>query len=91
MIKCLGDLQGLSWDKLLDYVERFNAKVLVHRLGYLLSHLHTLGVPSPFLEALSLRKSPSIFYLQNGRKGKLCQAWNLVVPPELERELAHVG
>jgi predicted transcriptional regulator of viral defense system len=91
VIISLGDLQGLSWDKLLNYIDRFHATVLVHRLGYLLSHLHTLLVPSPFLEALSLRKSPSIFYLHNGRKGKLCHAWNLVVPPELEREFAHVG
>ena len=91
VIQCLSDIQQLAWDKLLDYVDRFNAKILVHRLGYLFSQIQTLAVPSSFLSALKRRKSSSIFYFQSGRKGELKKAWNLIVDPELERELKNVG
>ena len=96
VFQCLQLIPIPDWDKLLDYMSRWNSKVLVHRLGYFFSQapsLTLLKVPDDFLQALRKRMSSSIFYFckghgrGSGREGKLVKDWNLIVDPELESEL----
>lgn len=95
VFQCLQLIPIPDWDKLLDYIDRWNSKVMVHRLGYFFSQASSLTlvkVPNDFLQALRIRKSFSIFYFRKTHRGegKLVEEWNLIVDPELERELKNV-
>jgi predicted transcriptional regulator of viral defense system len=98
IIQCLQDLDVIDihmidWDKLLDYIDHWSNKALVHRLGYVFSQMQKqkqklLQVPDNFLQSLKKRKSSSLFYFHKGQKGKLVRDWNLIVEPNLNPDLA---
>jgi predicted transcriptional regulator of viral defense system len=88
VITCLVDVEHINYPKLLDYLDRLNMKILVHRLGYVVDRLHhRLHVPDEFLRALQQRVSGNIYYFERKQKGSFNKRWQLIVTPDLEEML----
>lgn len=89
--------ERLSWDRLLDFVGRWEQSSIVQRLGYLLD-VHDVEVPSVARDRLLALVSPTSKVHLGARgkwgiAGRLVRPWNVVanVPPEVLREPGERG
>jgi predicted transcriptional regulator of viral defense system len=66
----------INFDRLLEYVIRFNSQAVIKRLGYL---LELLNIDTPIVDALQQRRSPSISPLDTEMPldGKIISRWNI--------------
>jgi len=79
IVTCLADVQDLDWDRVVQYADRFQTRVLIHRLGYVFEGLQDrVRVPESFLRALKGRLSESVYYFAD-REGEYNREWRIIV------------
>jgi len=84
IISCLLDLEAVNWGKLLEYIEIFNEKIMVHRMGYIFEKLQSaVNVPEQFIRALKKRTSKNTYYFDEKKLGKYSGTWRIVVPEKI--------
>jgi len=73
----------IDYFKLLDYLKRFNKKILFQRLGFLFDtpqYKYYFNVPDKFVNSL-LHQVNSVMYFDNNEKsGSLNKKWKVIVP-----------
>ncbi|MHA1277803.1 MAG: type IV toxin-antitoxin system AbiEi family antitoxin domain-containing protein [Candidatus Helarchaeota archaeon] len=86
VITSILDIPELDFQKLSNYLTKFDKKILYHRIGYLFDSpvFHeTFDIPKSFLQNLK-KKIRSINYFNNSnRTGTFNKDWNLIVPLEI--------
>lgn len=83
LINITKTVEDLDTDKLLNYMELYNKKVLYQKVGYFLENYYVgemLG--TEFFETCRIKSGDSVRYLVQGRDGKLQAKWNLIIPKE---------
>lgn len=76
-------IEELDEEKLLNYLDKYNKKVLYQKVGFFLKNYYTgENLSCDFFDLCQLRSAHSVRYLIQGREGKLDNEWNLVVPEE---------
>ena len=82
--KALYEAKGnLKWDKLLQYVKKFNKQVVIKRLGFL---LELFEINAPILQELHKMRSPSYVVLDPSyrKSGKTQSRWRIQINFDLE-------
>jgi len=84
VVLCLLDLETVNWKKLLEYIEIFNEKIMIHRMGYIFEKLQdNINVPEQFIKALKKKTSKNTYYFDEKKKGKYSRTWRIVVPERI--------
>lgn len=83
LINITKTIDDLDSDKLLDYLKRYNKKVLYQKVGFFLENYY-LGeqFDKEFYKICQIKLGNSVRYLIQGREGKFHDKWNLVIPEE---------
>ncbi len=83
MIKITETIDSLDSKKLLDYMAKYNKKVLYQKVGYFLENYYA-GEPidKEFFKLCHLQSGKSVRYLISERDGKFNSKWNLIIPDE---------
>ncbi len=83
MIKITDAIDSLDSKKLLDYMAKYNKKVLYQKVGYFLENYYK-GEPldNNFFEFCHIKSGKSVRYLISNREGKFNSKWNLIIPDE---------
>ena len=85
VLRCLLGLEKPDWERLLEYLEKIEEKVLFNRLGFVFDLLKDfVNTPETFLKKLEKRLSSNIYYFEKGRKGNFNRKWKIVVDKRLE-------
>lgn len=86
VLRCLMDVEGVDWDRLIGYAGRMGEKILLHRLGYVFELIREqANTPDSFLRKLEAMLSSNVYYFEAGRKGRFNERWRVIVDPRLER------
>lgn len=76
-------IEELDEEKLLNYLDKYNKKVLYQKVGFFLKNYYNgENLSHEFFDLCHLRSAQSVRYLIQGQKGKLDNHWNLIVPEE---------
>ncbi|KXA97561.1 hypothetical protein AKJ37_00945 [candidate division MSBL1 archaeon SCGC-AAA259I09] len=87
LMKSLNNLPSLDWDKLGNYLKRFDEKKLYQKTGFILESLDIRGSEET-LNKLEEKVGDKTYYLERGRESSFNKKWNLMIPknlPELMR------
>jgi len=91
VIMSILDIPELDFQKLYDYLLKFNKKILFHRIGYLFNSpvfQKTFDIPKDFLKRVK-KNIHSVNYFDNSFKsGNLDKKWNLIIPSEIKNLVA---
>ncbi len=83
LINITKTIEDLDADKLLNYMEWYNKKILYQKVGYFLENYY-IGqrLETDFFETCHVKSGDSVRYLVQGRDGKFNAKWNLIIPDE---------
>lgn len=83
LIKSFQNFPSLNWEKLLDYLKKFQENSLYQKTGFLLENLN-LSVPEEVTKTIQKRVSKKTYYLDKDRRSSYVGKWNLMVPDNFE-------
>ncbi|MFQ6071158.1 MAG: hypothetical protein ACE5KT_00440 [Methanosarcinales archaeon] len=85
MIKSIDMFPFINYDRLYEYLLKFNKKALFHKTGYVLSIFkEKWNLPEDFFEKLKTNLSKRVYYLDK-KNGKFVKEWNLMVPKNIKK------
>ncbi|MBS3813861.1 type IV toxin-antitoxin system AbiEi family antitoxin domain-containing protein [Candidatus Bipolaricaulota bacterium] len=83
LIKSLHNFPDLNWEKLLDYLGKFEENSLYQKTGFVLDNVD-LKVPKQVTEKLQKEVGNKTYYLDRDRESSYLEKWNLMVPNNFE-------
>lgn len=82
--RCLESVEYFDLDKVVEYVQLLDNATTAAKVGYYLEqHAESLMVEEKHLKPLRQLRPKKPHYLQRGKRGKLVNDWNLVIPISL--------
>lgn len=83
LINITKTIEDLNTTKLLNYMERYNKKILYQKVGYFLENYYVgQKLDIDFFETCRVKSGYSVRYLIQGCEGKFQAKWNLIIPKE---------
>jgi predicted transcriptional regulator of viral defense system len=75
----------IDWNKFLQYLDKMNEQILVHKAGYLLDMLSGHDkIQENLIKELKSRLSRNIYYMEQGVSGEYSKKWRIIVRKGLE-------
>jgi len=91
LIKSIASFPMLDYNRLYNYLLRFDEKSLFHRTGYLMNLLKDeLRVPDRFLDRIRKKLGQRTYYLEMGKKGVYVREWNVIAPKNIKEVMRFV-
>mgnify|MGYP000692790492 CR=1 FL=1 len=93
VIMSILEIPELDFQKLYDYLKKFNKKILYHRVGYLFSSplFHEIfDVPENFLQKVKQKIHSVNYFTISNKSGIFRKDWNLIVPLEIDTLVTEV-
>ena len=83
--KSMSSIPSFNYDKVWDYLKKFNEGILYHKTGFLFESLpEELTPPNDFVHTLNKKLGKKVYYLDKEKPSVLNKRWRLMVPTNFE-------
>lgn len=87
IINCLKNLEAVNWTILLEYIRRFDNKLLARRIGYILDNLENISMPKKIEKEIMKFSGKNIYYFDSKSGGEFDKKWNIIIPAKIQEAL----
>lgn len=89
IVKSISGIPSLNYNKILEYLNRFNGQVLYHKIGFILESINTLSLPKKFFNDLQAHIGKKVYYFDKNKTSTYNKKWKIMVPTKY-RELTRI-
>ena len=89
LLKSVSSIPSLNYNKLWEYLIKFDEGALFHKTGFILDSLNAYSPPIDFMKILQKKISKKVYYLDKDKSSMLMKKWNVMVP-RYYRELMNI-
>ena len=80
LIKSISSIPSFNYNKLWEYLKKFNENSLYHKIGFIFKSLETHVPPADFINKIQKKISNKVYYLDKNKSSSLNKKWKLMVP-----------
>jgi len=79
----------IVWNRFLEYLDRMNEQILIHKAGCLLDMINKPEIPENVIRKLQSRLSQNIYYMEPGVRGIYNKKWKIIMRKGLKDVLIY--